>query len=499
MSERVLVVDDERNIRRTLRMVLEGAGYEVLDADSAEAASAVLSREPVDLAIVDLKLPGRSGLDLLAEIDSGTDAPGVPVIVVSGHASVAEAVAAVQGGAVDFLEKPLDRDRVLVSVQNALRTSRLEREVADLRARATDRYEMIGRAPSMAELYERIEKVAPTSARVLITGESGVGKELVARALHRLSPRAGRPFVKVNCAAIPSELIESELFGYERGAFTGAQGRRRGFFEVAHRGTLFLDEVGDMSLSAQAKVLRALQSGEVTRVGSERPIAVDVRVVAATNKDLGHEVQEGRFREDLFFRLNVVPLDVPPLRRRREDIALLSMAFIEELCRIHGRRPVQVADDTLEALAAHPWPGNVRELKNVIERMVILGGDPLTPADLPPELGPRPGPRREVPEERVAGAAGDPIAALVDELRAGAESAAGRDGADDPDPRPTLKEFRDAAERRFIERTLADLDWNVSRAATALGVERTSLHKRLKALGIRRERSDPRRERSDPD
>ncbi|HJK99705.1 MAG TPA: sigma-54 dependent transcriptional regulator [Polyangiaceae bacterium LLY-WYZ-14_1] len=490
MTERILVVDDERNIRRTLRMVLEGAGYEVLDADTAEAAATMLGREPIDLAILDLKLPGRSGLDLLGEVvDPEGGGAAIPVLVISGHASLAEAVAAIQAGAVDFLEKPLDRERVLVSISNALRTSRLEQEVAALRSRATERYEMIGEAPAMRALYGQIEKVAPTSARVLVTGESGSGKELVARAIHRLSARRDRPFVKVNCAAIPSELIESELFGYERGAFTGAQGRRRGFFELAHRGTLFLDEVGDMSSSAQAKVLRALQSGEVSRVGSERTIAVDVRVVAATNKDLSAEVEEGRFREDLYFRLNVVPLAVPPLRQRREDIPVLSATFVDELCGIHGRRPVRIQEATQAALAAYEWPGNVRELRNVLERMVILGGDPLAPGDLPPELRP----------PRTLGAepgAGDSAAPAASEGPEGAPAPDGNAAAlvvdrvvDPPDgaDRPTLRAFRDAAERRYIEQTLTEVDWNVSRAAQLLGVERTSLHKRLRALGIRRD------------
>ncbi|MDW8363986.1 MAG: sigma-54 dependent transcriptional regulator, partial [Myxococcales bacterium] len=305
MTGTILVVDDERNIRRTLRLVLEGAGFEVLEAESAEAALELLGQHDVDVVILDVRLPGKSGIEALAEIRSQPATARLPVLVISGHATLAEAVHAVQQGATDFFEKPLDRDRVLVSVRNAVRAAELEREVRRLREAAFGGEELLGDSAVMRRLFSDIEKVAPTRGRVLIVGESGTGKELVAKAIHRLSPRASGPFVKVNCAAIPSELIESELFGHERGAFTGASQRKRGVFELAHGGTLLLDEIGDMHPSAQAKVLRALQSGEITRVGSERPISVDVRVLAATNKDLEAEVAAGRFREDLYFRLAV--------------------------------------------------------------------------------------------------------------------------------------------------------------------------------------------------
>ena len=312
MAATILIVDDEKNIRRTLQMVLGGAGFDSLEAGSAEEGLQLLEQQEVDLVILDLKLPKMNGLEALQQIRSRTEWSRLPVIVISGHASVAEAVEAVQMGATDFFEKPLDRDRVLVSVNNALATSKLLREVERLRQGTAQRYEMIGESLVMRRLFAELEKVAPTRGRVLITGESGTGKELIARAIHRLSQRKDAPFVKVNCAAIPSDLIEAELFGHERGAFTGAVGRKKGLFEQANGGTLFLDEIGDMSLDAQAKVLRALQSGEITRVGSEQTVLVDVRVLAATNRDLEGAVADGKFREDLYFRLNVVPVRSHP-------------------------------------------------------------------------------------------------------------------------------------------------------------------------------------------
>ncbi|MAQ19890.1 MAG: Fis family transcriptional regulator [Sandaracinus sp.] len=465
MSATILVVDDEKNIRRTLRMVLEGAGLEVLEAESAEDGLAQIERGGVDLVILDIRLPGMNGIEALERIRARPESQRMPVIMISGHASVAEAVSAVQTGATDFFEKPLDRDQVLVRVRNALKTWQLQREVDRLRADVLDRYAMIGQSPSMRQLYAQLEKVAPTNGRVLVTGESGTGKELVARALHQLSNRADKAFVKVNCAAIPAELIESELFGYERGAFTGAQGRRKGMFETADGGTLFLDEIGDMSASAQAKVLRALQSGEITRVGGERTIAVDVRIVAATNKDLEQEVADGRFREDLFFRLNVVPLQTPPLRERRDDVPLLARSFLREFCKENGLRDKPVDEEVLEALSRRPWPGNVRELKNVVERMAILSGDQITTADLP-EQG-KLAVQARVDEASLGGALPSPV---------------GSDG----EPM-SLRDYREHAERSYILATLDDTDWNVSQAASRLGVERTNLHKKMRSYGIRRE------------
>ena len=322
---------------------------------------------------------------------------------------------------------------------------------------------MIGESDVIRSLFAQLEKVAPTNGRVLISGESGTGKELIARAIHRLSPRADKPFVKVNCAAIPAELIESELFGYERGAFTGAQGRKKGMFELANGGTLLLDEIGDMSASAQAKVLRALQSGEISRVGSEKSIAVDVRVLAATNKDLELEVKDGRFREDLYFRLNVVPIVSPPLRERKSDIILLAKGFLREFTIESGLREKPIDEEVLDALAERSWPGNVRELRNVVERMAILSGDRITLDDLPEE-----GVLSEVRRES------SPASGLPARLDATGQ-------------RLTLREYRSRAEKDYILETLDEVGWNISRAATILGVERTNLHKKMRSYGIRRE------------
>jgi DNA-binding NtrC family response regulator len=369
-------------------------------------------------------------------------------------------VHSVRLGAADFIEKPLDRDRVLVSVSNALRAVELRGEVERLRAQVEGRFDMIGETPVMKDLFGAIEKVAPTKGRVLVTGESGTGKELIARAIHRLSDRKDGPFIMLNCAAIPAELIESELFGHERGAFTGAHAKKKGMFELASGGTLFLDEIGDMSPGAQAKVLRALQSGEISRVGSERAIAVDVRVIAATNKDLESEVASGNFRDDLYYRLNVVPIRSPPLRDRVDDVPRLAQAFLRDFCREYGGRQKDVDEEVFERLRKRPWPGNVRELRNVVERMVILSGDRITANDVPPDaVGPAGGSDDATPTFAV------PI---------------------DSDAMP-LREFRDRAEREYILATLRRHEWNISRAATELGVERTNLHKKMRAFGIARE------------
>jgi DNA-binding NtrC family response regulator len=469
MAASILIVDDEKNIRRTLQMVLSGAGFDTLEAGSAEEGLELLEESEVDLIILDLKLPKMNGLEALAKVRSKPEWSRLPVIVISGHASVAEAVEAVQMGATDFFEKPLDRDRVLVSVQNALTTFKLRREVDKLRADSAQRYDMIGESAVMRRLYAEIEKVAPTRGRVLITGESGTGKELIARAIHRLSPRKDQAFVKVNCAAIPSELIESELFGYEKGAFTGAHGRKKGLFEQANGGTLFLDEIGDMSLDAQAKVLRALQSGEITRVGSEQTVLVDVRVLAATNRNLEAGVAEGKFREDLYFRLSVVPMRSPSLRERREDIAALALSFARAFSAENGIREKPIDPEVLEALSERGWPGNVRELRNVVERMVILSGDRVTLDDLPPE-----GRLRESNTFVDAPLAPEPRSAHEGET-------AGVEG------RLTLREFRDKAEADYILATLKEFDWNISRASVVLGVERTNLHKKMRSLGIKRD------------
>jgi len=449
----ILIIDDEKNIRRTLTMVVEGEDFECESAASGEEGLTRLERlGGADVVFLDVMLPGISGLETLRRIKEFDH--NVEVVMISGHASVADAVEATRLGAFDFLEKPLDRERVLITLRNALAKRNLSARV-QLLADQDDPFEMIGQTPAMKSLIREIEKVAPTRGRVLVTGESGTGKELVARAVHKLSNRATGPFVKVNCAAIPKDLIESELFGHERGAFSGALQRRRGKFELAHKGTLFLDEIADMSMSAQAKVLRALQTGEVARVGSETVFQVDVRVVAATNKDLLHEIKEGNFREDLYFRLNVVPLKPPPLRDRHEDIPLLAETFIRQFCEENGMKRKNCSADVLRALAHYDWPGNVRELKNVCERLVIMGGDPLSLADLPDELQPR----RDL--------VGMPT--------------------DVPPGSVSLKDFKAIAERNYLEATLRAFGWNVTRAADVLGIERTNLHKKLKSLGIERD------------
>ena len=455
----VLVVDDEPNIRRALKMVLEPEGYEVAVAESAEEALKLLETEPVDLGIFDIRMPGMDGLTLLSRArELWRD---LPVIVISGHADTSDVVEAVKRGATDFVGKPLDRERVLVSVGNALARRSLEEKVQALSSRERRfQDDMLGESPAMRRLREEIAKVAPTSGRVLILGESGAGKELIAAEIHRLSKRAAGPFVKVNCAAIPSELIESELFGHEKGSFTGAAARRRGPFEAAHGGTLFLDEIGDMSLSAQAKVLRALQTGEVVRVGSEKAFTVDVRVIAATNKDLEAEVHQGGFREDLYFRLNVVPLRAPALRERLEDVPLLAERFFLLAVRENGMRPKPVEPGVYERLRAYRWPGNVRELRNVCERMVIMSGERITPADVPEAVGPR-----------TAAAPQPPGAAGADLSRYG---------------EVPLRELRDLVERDYILKKLEEHDWNITQAAQALGVERTNLHKKIKQHGLSR-------------
>ncbi len=473
----ILVVDDEKNIRRTLSLVLEGEGYRVLTAETAKAALAILrdSESPVDMAILDVKLPDMSGLEALELIRKDEATRELPIVVISGHATLDDAARAIELGAADFFDKPLIRERVLVSVKNVVDAAQTRRTLAQLSQRELQRYEMIGASPALRRVFVEVEKVAPTKASVLITGESGTGKELISRAIHQLSGRKSQPFVKVNCAAIPRELIESELFGHEKGSFTGAQGRKRGFFEQAHGGTLFLDEVGDMDLVAQAKLLRALQSGEISRVGSEHVLHVDVRVLAATNKDLSRAVESGAFREDLFFRLNVFPLRSPALRDRLEDIPILAQSFMEAFSRENGTKCKPVDPEVMKALASRSWPGNVRELKNVVERMAILSGDRVTIADMPEdphaspfeeEASPEPAEQSEAPEAEEADASG-PRAPL-------------------PSTYLTLRDFREQAERKYIVDTLKLTGWNISRTAVVLGVERTNLHKKIRAYEIRR-------------
>jgi two-component system, NtrC family, nitrogen regulation response regulator NtrX len=468
MSTTVLIVDDEKNIRRTVRMVLEGEGYAVEEAASGEEALARLPEVDPEIMLLDVMLPGISGLDLLEQLKRPGAAASPTVLMMSGHGTLADAVRAVKAGAYDFLEKPLDRERLIVTLRNAVERRAMARQVEHLRAQTEGRWEMVGKSPAMMALFAQIAKVAPTRTRVLITGESGTGKELIARAVHRESPLRDKPFVKVNCAAIAPELIESELFGHERGAFTGATARKKGLFELADGGTIFLDEIGDMITSAQAKVLRVLQQGEFTRVGGEQTLKVDVRVIAATNRDLQAAVAAGQFREDLYFRLAVVPLRAPALRERAEDVPLLCRSFVEQICRENGLRPKEIAPKAIEVLTAYPWPGNVRELRNVIERLVILSEESIGVGDLPEEI------MAEVSRPAVASAALNTPLELPKEAHS-----------------LSLRDLRDLVERQYIRAKLDENHWNISRTAIALGIERTNLHKKMRALGLSRdERSE---------
>src|ERR1700755_495624 len=374
MPRRILIIDDEQGIRATLGQLLEFEGYEVRSAANAVDGIGEYQKQRPDLVFLDVKMAGIDGIEALKKIKE-SDSHAI-VVMISGHATIQAAVEATQLGAYDILEKPLDTDRILVTLRNALQHLDLHAENARLKETIQSRYEIVGRSYGIRAVIDKIERVGETPARVLITDENGTGKELVARALHSQSSRAQGPFVEVNCAAIPSELIESELFGHMKGSFTGAVADRAGKFEQAHGGTLFLDEVGDMSLAAQAKVLRVLQDGVVTRIGGNKTNAVDVRVLAATNKNVEHEIAEGRFREDLYYRLNVVPIHVPPLRERREDIPSLIAHFVNVLTSREGVAPRAVAPEAVDRLAQLDWPGNVRELRNTIERLLILSSGP---------------------------------------------------------------------------------------------------------------------------
>ena len=477
MTTTILIVDDEKNIRRTVRMVLEGEGYSVEEASSGEEALARLPDVAPDVMLIDVQLPGISGHEVLESMrkaraprDENVATPPAPpepmAIMISGHGTLADAVRATKAGAYDFLETPLDRERLMVTLRNALERRAMAREVAGLRALAEGRFEMVGQSPAMPALYAQIAKVAPTRTRVLITGESGTGKELVARAIHRESPLRDRPFIKMNCAAIPPELIESELFGHERGAFTGAAARKKGLFELADGGTIFLDEIGDMSLPAQAKVLRVLQSGELSRVGSETTLKVEVRVLAATNRDLQAAVAGGQFRDDLFFRLAVVPLRVPSLRERAADVPLLCKAFAAQIARENGLHDKEFSPEAIDVLAAYGWPGNVRELRNVVERLVILCEGAVGAGDLPEEIVAEVS-RRGRPVRNVGPLELPPEARNL-----------------------SLRELRDLVERQVVRAKLDENDWNISRTAQVLGLERTNLHKKMRALGIARDDRD---------
>lgn len=450
MARRVLVVDDEKGVREALRQLLE---YEEIDVKTATSGAEALKVYPEfhpHLVLLDVKMAGMDGLATLESIRELD--PDARVVMISGHGTIQTAVEATQRGAYDFLEKPLDTDRILLTLRNAFEHLQLASENERLRTTTLERFAIIGHSRAIQEVRNMIDKVAPTPARVLITGENGVGKELVARGIHGRSPRVDTPFVEVNCAAIPSELIESELFGHMKGSFTGAFADRAGKFEQADAGTLFLDEVGDMSLAAQAKVLRALQEGVVTRIGAAQPVTVDVRVIAATNKTLEEEIAAGTFREDLFYRLNVVPIQVPPLRDRLEDIPELVAAFVDDLTLRSGMVPRSFSNAAIAALQVRDWPGNVRELRNAVERLLILA----------------PGPRIEAADvERLTASGSD--ATVGDLVRC-----------------ETFEEFKQEAERAFLLRKLEANDWNVSETARKLAMPRSNLYKKIDKYGLQR-------------
>ena len=454
MSRRILIVDDEQGIRAALGQLLEFEGYEVRTVANAVDGLAEYARFKPHLVFMDVKMAGIDGLEALKKLREQD--PGAIVVMISGHATIQTAVEATQHGAYDILEKPLDTDRILVTLRNALAHLDLHEENTRLRDVVRSRFEIVGTSYAIRAVIEKIERVGKTPARVLITGENGTGKELVARAIHGQSTRAQAQFIEVNCAAIPSELIESELFGHMKGSFTGAVADRAGKFEQAHGGTLFLDEIGDMSLAAQAKVLRVLQDGVVTRIGGSKPIQVDVRVLAATNKEVEAEIAAGRFREDLFYRLNVVPIHVPPLRERREDIPLLIRHFISQLAGPGGLAPRAMADDAVARLSQLEWPGNVRELRNTIERLLILSGGPrITAEDVDRLVG------------RRADASEGGLGSLLDV--------------------PTFEEFKHAAERAYLVAKLRAYDWNVSETARALDMPRSNLYKKIERYALSRE------------
>ncbi len=450
MAKRVLVVDDERGVREALRQILEYEGIEVQTVDSGDAALKAYPEFHPHLVFLDVKMAGLDGLETLArlrELDAGAH-----IVMISGHGTIQTAVEATQLGAYDFLEKPLDTDRILLTLRHALERADLQSENIRLKETVADRYAIVGDSAAIRELLAVIDRVAPTAARVLITGENGTGKELVARAIHRGSPRAEQPFVEVNCAAIPGELIESELFGHMKGSFTGAFADRPGKFEQADGGTLFLDEVGDMSLAAQAKVLRALEEARVTRIGATKAISVNVRVVAATNKALEEEIAGGRFREDLYYRLNVVPIAVPPLRSHPEDIPVLLEKFAADLARDSGVRPKSFDEEAIRALQARDWAGNVRELRNAVERLLILStGDTVTAADV----------------HRTSGPAVD--VGVNDLLQAA-----------------SFEEFKQLAERSFLQAKLEENGWNVSETARKLDMPRSNLYKKIEKYKLSR-------------
>ncbi|MCE5311610.1 MAG: sigma-54 dependent transcriptional regulator [Nitrospiraceae bacterium] len=446
----VLIVDDEQGIRDTLSGIFEDEGYTVTTAGSGEECMETLAENTPDIVLLDIWLPCMDGIETLSRIKETK--PSIPVVMISGHGNIELAIKATRTGAYDFLEKPLSLEKVLLVANRALQQKALEQENRELKTTLSQKWQLIGSSPAMQQVNSQIALAAASSSRVLILGESGTGKELVARLLHEGSDRRNEPFVELNCAAIPQELIESELFGHEKGSFTGAVDRKTGQFELADRGTLFLDEIGDMTLQTQAKVLRIIETQEFQRVGGSKNIKVDTRIVAATNKDLALEVKNNRFREDLYFRLNVIPIKLPPLRERKQDIQELVNYFVERFVSENGLRPRKFSAEALRILAEHSWPGNIRELRNVVERLMIMSPGSAIEGSFVADLG------------------------IASKAR-GAE----QDGAY---AYASLKDAKDAFEKEYITRKLIENDWNVSKTSDAIGIERSNLHKKIKAYDI---------------
>ncbi|UCF64866.1 MAG: sigma-54-dependent Fis family transcriptional regulator, partial [bacterium] len=432
----ILIIDDEKNIRRSMELILTGEGFQVISAENASEGLTLLHKNLPDAVFLDVLLPDKNGLEILHEIK--TTHPEVAVIMISGHANLSMAVEAIKAGAYDFLEKPLQKEKILITLHHLFENQKLKDRYRNLQKEVAEEHKILGNSSVITNLKEQLQKVASTDSKVLILGESGTGKELAAWAIHDWSDRRLQPFIKMNCAAIPEELTESELFGYEKGAFTGARDTRDGKFSLADNGTLFLDEIADMSLRVQTKVLRVLQDGRFEKVGGKDTIQVDVRVIAATNKNLEDLVSKGQFREDLFYRLNVLPLHIPPLRERREDIPILIEYFISKFCRKNNRKPVSLQKTAIKKLQLYSWPGNIRELQNLVERLVIMASDnKITEADIPHSI-----------------------------LHSQTPPTPDESGA------MTLKTFREKAEREYIKNTLENCKGNVTEAARILGIER---------------------------
>ena len=446
----ILVVDDDKAIRDSLRMILQYAKYDVHFAEDGASALSQLAASQFDLVLLDIKMAGMDGLEVLRKVKENE--PELPAVMISGHGTIETAVEATRMGAFDFLQKPLDKDKLMIVVRNAIDRKTLLLENKQMKEKVEGKTVILGESQKIKDVLTLVERVAPTDARVFITGENGVGKELVAKAIHRRSRRKDKPLVEVNCAAIPNELIESELFGHEKGSFTGATNQRIGKFELADGGTIFLDEVGDMSLNAQAKVLRALEEGKIERVGGNKQISVDVRVIAATNKNLAEAIKQNHFREDLLHRLNVIPIPVPPLRERREDIPLLATSFADEICQRYGMGKKKFSQEALAKLKGMDWPGNVRELRNIVERLVIM-----------------------TPSNTIE-------AAQIEQSTSGTKT----DFDDLLSLGGTFSDFKDRSEAAYIKKMLVEHRWNISKTAEALDIQRSHLYNKMKKFGLMR-------------